>query len=149
MRLNEDRCQRKLLGGLMSQEQLSSFNKSPCRGPHGYADMDIPMNISVLLKFHGYSHKRAYVLRLPYSTLSKLNKILCLRWTVDPYSLLKNSSIKISSIGLLEQCSLLQYLIILFFGRSGMIFLSFFASTDLRAHFLAVWTKNLSRLVHN
>jgi hypothetical protein len=41
------------------------------------------------------------------------------------YSLLKNSSIEISSIGLLEQCSLLHYLIIFFFGRSGMIFLAF------------------------
>jgi hypothetical protein len=52
------------------------------------------------------------------------------------YSLLKNSSIEISSIGLLEQCSLF------FFGTSGMIFLAFFAGTDLRIDFLAVWTKN-------
>jgi hypothetical protein len=65
------------------------------------------------------------------------------------YSLLKNSSIEISSIGLLEQCSPLHYLIIFFFGRYGMIFLAFFAGTDLRTDFLAVWTKNLSRLVHN
>jgi hypothetical protein len=59
---------------------------------------------------------------------------------LDPYSLLKNSSIEISSIELLEQCSLLHYLIILFFGRYGMIFLTFFASTDLRADLLVVWT---------
>ena len=56
------------------------------------------------------------------------------------YSLLKNSSIEISLIGLLEQCSLLPYLIISFFGKSGMIFLTFFAGTDLRTDFLAVWT---------
>jgi hypothetical protein len=48
----------------------------------------------------------------------------------------------LSSIELLEQCSLLHYLIILFFGRSGRIFQAFFASTDLRADLLAVcrWT---------
>ena len=55
------------------------------------------------------------------------------------YSLLKNSSIEISSIGLLEQCSVLHYLIIFFFSWSGMIFLDFLADTDLRTDFLAVW----------
>ena len=43
------------------------------------------------------------------------------------------------SIGLLEQCSLLHSSFS-DFARSGMIFLAFFASTDLRADLLAVWT---------
>ena len=51
-------------------------------------------------------------------------------------------STEISSIELLEQCSLLHYLIILFFWQICDVpgILAFFASTDLRADLLAVWT---------
>ncbi|OXV12029.1 hypothetical protein Egran_00213 [Elaphomyces granulatus] len=63
---------------------------------HGvYKDQDIPTDI-----------------RVQYSPMLPL----------DLYNLRKNSSIEISSTGLLEQCNLSHYLIILFFGRSGMIF---------------------------
>ena len=64
----------------------------------------------------------------------------------DPYSLLKNSIARNLfnwAIGTMQPFTPL------FFGRSGMIFLAFFASTDLQAHFLAVWMKNSSRLVQN
>ena len=85
-----------------------------------------------ILLFRSCANRYSYTLAYSQSSIK----------SYASYSLLKNSSIEISSIGLLEQCSLLHYLIIFFFGRSGMIFLAFFAGTDLRTDFLAVWTKN-------